>query len=73
MSSGIAANSSESANVWNSVDRLNETNKFHTAIIAVWNVTLELASLHKVKTYTIVATDQEPFNSETAVSLNRHL
>ena len=67
MLSGIAANSSKSAKVWNSVDRLNKTN------IAVWNVTLELASLHKVKIYTIVATDEEPFNSETAVSLNRHL
>ena len=65
MSSGIAANSAESAKVWNSVDRLNETN----IKIAVWNVTLELTSLHKVKTYTIVATDEEPFNSETAVSL----
>ena len=42
-------------------------------LIAVWNVTLELASLHKVKTYAIVATDEEPFNSETAVLLNRHL
>ena len=38
-------------------------------IIAVWNVSLELASLHKVKIYTLVASDEEPFNSKTAVSL----
>ena len=34
-------------------------------ITAVWNMTLELASLHKVKTLTILPTDEEPF---TAVS-----
>ena len=34
-------------------------------ITAVWNKTLELASLHKVKTRTILPTDEEPF---TAVS-----
>ena len=54
--------------VCNSVDSLNETNNF----IAVWNVTLEVASLHKVKTYTIVATDNELFNSESQ-SRFRHL
>ena len=34
-------------------------------VTAVWNKTLELASLHKVKTRTILPTDEEPF---TAVS-----
>ena len=32
-------------------------------------MTIELASLHKVKTISMVATDKETFNSETAVSL----
>ena len=32
-------------------------------ITAVWNMTLELASLYKVKTHTILPTDEEPFTS----------
>ena len=34
-------------------------------ITAVWNMTLQLASFHKVKTRAILPTDEEPF---TAVS-----
>ena len=32
-------------------------------ITAEWNMTLELASLYKVKTRTILPTDEEPFTS----------
>ena len=42
----------------NSVDRLNKNKR-----------ELRVSLSHKVKTYTMVATDEEPFNSVTAVLL----
>ena len=54
----LAERAKENIRFENSVDRLNKNKR-----------DLRVSLSHKVRTYTMVATDEEPFNSVTAVLL----